>query len=118
MDFLVFFPFIANIGLRLGIFRKFLTFFILHVCGVCRSRSVYACARRRPVSFEMRSSYRIISLFDSKKASTRGPSVSWFVYIYIYILEIHACNNPSPVFKRCLLSAVASTSSQGVCEVR
>ena len=34
------------------------------------------------------------------------------------ILEIHACNNPSPVFKRCILSAVASTSSQGVCEVR
>ena len=34
------------------------------------------------------------------------------------ILEIHACNNPSPVFKRCLLSAVASTSSQGVCDVR
>ena len=32
------------------------------------------------------------------------------------ILEIHACNNPSPVFKRCLLSAVASTSC--VCEVR
>jgi hypothetical protein len=35
-----------------------------------------------------------------------------------YKLEIHACNNPSPVFKRCILSAVASTSSQGVCEVR
>jgi hypothetical protein len=34
------------------------------------------------------------------------------------LLEIHACNNPSPVFKRCMLSAVASTSSQGVCEVR
>ena len=34
------------------------------------------------------------------------------------ILEIHACNNPSPVFKRCILSAVESTSSQGVCEVR
>ena len=35
-------------------------------------------------------------------------------------LEIHACNNPSPVFKRCILSAVAvaSTTSQGVCEVR
>ena len=32
-------------------------------------------------------------------------------------LEIHACNNPSPVFKRCILSAVASTSSQGVCQV-
>ena len=29
------------------------------------------------------------------------------------ILEIHACNNPSPVLKRCILSAVASTSSQG-----
>jgi hypothetical protein len=28
-------------------------------------------------------------------------------------LEIHACNNPSPVLKRCILSAVASTSSQG-----
>jgi TusA-related sulfurtransferase len=34
------------------------------------------------------------------------------------VLEIHACNNPSPVFKRCILSAVASTSSQGVCQVR
>ena len=30
-----------------------------------------------------------------------------------HILEIHACNNPSPVFKRCIISAVASTSSQG-----
>jgi hypothetical protein len=39
------------------------------------------------------------------------------VNIY-YKLEIHACNNPSPVFKRCILSAVVSTSSQGVCEVR
>ena len=28
-------------------------------------------------------------------------------------LEIHACNNPSPVLKRCILSAVVSTSSQG-----
>ena len=37
---------------------------------------------------------------------------------YRVILEIHVCNNPSPVFKRCILSAVASTSSQGVCEVR
>ena len=27
MDFLVFFPFIVNIGLRLGIFREFLIFF-------------------------------------------------------------------------------------------
>ena len=36
----------------------------------------------------------------------------------LYLLEIHACNNPSPVFKRCVLSAVESTSSQGVCEVR
>jgi hypothetical protein len=34
------------------------------------------------------------------------------------LLEIHACNNPSPGFKRCILSAVASTSSQWVCEVR
>ena len=31
----------------------------------------------------------------------------------LIVLEIHACNNPSPVFKRCILSAVASTSSQG-----
>jgi hypothetical protein len=34
------------------------------------------------------------------------------------LLEILACNNPSPVFKKRILSAVASTSSQGVCEVR
>ena len=32
---------------------------------------------------------------------------------HLYVLEIHACNNPSPVLKRCILSAVASTSSQG-----
>ena len=38
--------------------------------------------------------------------------------IIIDKLEIHACNNPSPVFKRCILSAVSSTSSQGVCQVR
>ena len=38
--------------------------------------------------------------------------------VLLFILEIHACNNPSPVFKICILSAVASTSSQGVCEVR
>jgi hypothetical protein len=31
----------------------------------------------------------------------------------ILLLEIHACNNPSPVLKRCILSAVASTPSQG-----
>ena len=34
-------------------------------------------------------------------------------YSVFFILEIHACNNPSPVFKRCILSAVANTSSQG-----
>jgi hypothetical protein len=39
-------------------------------------------------------------------------------YNFIRLLEIHVCNNPSPVFKRCILSAVASTSSQGVCQVR
>jgi hypothetical protein len=33
--------------------------------------------------------------------------------LVFFILEIHACNNASPVFKRCILSAVASTSSQG-----
>jgi hypothetical protein len=36
-------------------------------------------------------------------------------YDLSYKLEIHACNNPSPVFKRCILCAVAvaSTSSHG-----
>ena len=36
-----------------------------------------------------------------------------FPNMLILQLEIHACNNPSPVLKRCILSAVASTSSQG-----
>ena len=56
----------------------------------------------------------------------RFISIAWSVAtaslplntVQLLLLEIHACNNPSPVFKRCLLSAVASTSSQGVCEVR
>ena len=39
-------------------------------------------------------------------------TIQWHTCI-IRILEIHACNNPSPVLKRCILSAVASTSSQG-----
>ena len=36
-----------------------------------------------------------------------------YIQCILILLEIHACNNPSPVLKRCTLSAVASTSSQG-----
>ena len=42
-----------------------------------------------------------------------SKGIGGFVHLCIDILEIHACNNPSPVLKRCTLSAVASTSSQG-----
>ena len=46
-------------------------------------------------------------------AGEQGPSCQSMKHIKDLRLEIHACNNPSPVFKRCILSAVASTSSQG-----
>jgi hypothetical protein len=60
----------------------------------------------------------IVQNVTPRELSRRSiPPIS-MVTIFIKLLEIHACNNPSPVFKRCLLSAVASTSSQGVCEVR
>ena len=42
-----------------------------------------------------------------------SKGIGGFVHLCIDILEIYACNNPSPVLKRCTLSAVASTSSQG-----
>ena len=61
----------------------------------------------------------LTKIFNVSITSEQFPS-EWKAarVIPIFKLEIHACNNPSPVFKRCLLSAVASTSSQGVCDVR
>ena len=54
-----------------------------------------------------------LSIFK-KNSKIHFMNNSQYNLVNLYFkLEIHACNNPSPVLKRCILSAVASTSSQG-----